>query len=110
MQVEAPSRQVIADRSSIRLDEFLRLYPARTPQLMWFLGAGASVAAGVPTAVDMIWDFKRSLYCSQQKVPITRCPDLSDQRLRDRLQLYFSEQPNYPQAGAPDEYSFYFER
>ena len=41
------------------LGEFLRLYPARAPQLMWFLGAGASAGAGIPTAWEMIWEFKR---------------------------------------------------
>lgn len=27
--------------------------------LMWLLGAGASASAGVPTAWDMIWEFKQ---------------------------------------------------
>jgi hypothetical protein len=100
----------ISDRTTIELDEFLRLYPARTPQLMWFLGAGASAAAGIPTADDMVWSFKRSIYCSQQKMPLSRCPDLSDNRLRSRLQPYFDDQGGYPVGRAPDEYSFYFER
>jgi len=33
---------------------------------MWFLGAGASAGAGIPTAWDMIWEFKRLIYCTEQ--------------------------------------------
>jgi hypothetical protein len=59
---------------------------------MWFLAAGVSAAAGIPAADDMVWNFKRSIYCSREKVPLSRCPDLSDNRLRSRLQRYFDDQ------------------
>jgi len=36
---------------------FLRVFQLRASQIMWFLGAGASRAAGIKTASDMIWDF-----------------------------------------------------
>jgi hypothetical protein len=41
--------------SAPRLDlaSFLRRLGARAPQPMWFLGAGASAAAGVATAGQM---------------------------------------------------------
>jgi hypothetical protein len=32
---------------------------ARPQQVAWFLGAGASAAAGLPTAWDVIWDLTR---------------------------------------------------
>lgn len=32
------------------IDEFLRVYPVRAPNLMWLLGAGAPAATGIPTA------------------------------------------------------------
>jgi len=35
---------------------------------MWLLGAGASAAAGIPMAWDMIWEFKQQLYVSQRRV------------------------------------------
>jgi len=54
----------------MKVADFLRLYPLRAPNVMWFLGAGASAAAGVPTAEEMVWDFKRSLYCSALRVPV----------------------------------------
>src|SRR5262249_48827946 len=36
--------------------EFVRRAAALLPRLMWFLGAGASRTAGMPTATDIIWD------------------------------------------------------
>ena len=49
-------------------DDFTRRFALRTPNLMWFLGAGASASAGIPTAGDMIWEFKQLLYVSQRRV------------------------------------------
>ncbi len=78
---------------------------------MWFLGAGASAAAGIPTAWDMIWEFKRWMYCTAQRVPISACEDLGDPVLRDRLQRHFDGTGGgHPALGADDEYAVYFER
>ena len=41
------------------LAEFLRLFPMRSPNIMWLFGAGTSAAARIPTAWNMTWDFKR---------------------------------------------------
>jgi hypothetical protein len=35
---------------------------------MWFLGSGASAAAGIPTALHMVWEIKQQLYISQRRV------------------------------------------
>jgi hypothetical protein len=77
---------------------------------MWFLGAGASASAGIPTAYDMIWEFKRMLYCASRKVSIRTCSDLGDDQLRIRIQQYFDSTGGYPKLDSEDEYSFYFER
>ena len=63
------------------IPEFLRLYQLRAPQIMWFLGAGASAAAGVPTAYHLTWEFKRTLYCAEQRVSIRSCADIGDPSL-----------------------------
>lgn len=91
------------------ITEFIRLHHIRSPNVMWFLGAGASAAAGIPTAWDMIWDFKRSLYCTAQRIPLSACDDLSDPVLRERLQRYFDGLGNFPKLGADEEYAIYFE-
>ena len=56
--------------SPVEMPTFLRLFQLRRAQVMWFLGAGASRAAGIKTAGDMIWEFKQKLYCSEKKVPL----------------------------------------
>jgi hypothetical protein len=76
---------------------------------MWLLGAGASAGAGVPTAGDLVWDFKRRLYCSQERVPLSACTDLLDPVLRQRLQGFFDARTSYPARGDPQEYALYFE-
>ncbi len=92
--------------------EFLRLFPVRAPYLMWFLGAGASAGAGIPTAWDMIWEFKRLIYCTETHVSLARCGNLSDERLRRRIQKYFDDQPpgQYPKENDPREYEMYFQK
>lgn len=77
---------------------------------MWFLGAGASAAAGVPTAGQMVWDFKRQLYCTAQRVSLATCSDLNSPHVQARIQLYFDDAGGYPTFSADDEYAFYFER
>jgi NAD-dependent SIR2 family protein deacetylase len=88
---------------------FLRVYQMRSQQIMWFFGAGASRAAGIPTAGDMIWDFKQRLYRSEKKLAPSAITDLGDPMVRQKLQQYFDSSGRYPIEGAADEYSAYFE-
>lgn len=89
--------------------DFLRIYHVRAPQVMWFLGAGASAAANIPTAGYMIWDFKRRLYCAAQRVPLAACQDVGDPVLQAKLQDHFDATGAFPAAGADDEYAAFFE-
>lgn len=74
----------------------------------WFLGAGASRTAGLPTADDIIWDLKRRQYCRDENQDIGR-QDLQNNAIRERLQSYFDSR-GFPPHGAHDEYTGYFER
>jgi NAD-dependent SIR2 family protein deacetylase len=58
----------------------------------------------------MIWDFKRRIYCSEQKVPLRACDDLGDPMLRDKIQAFFDRQGTCPPRDSLDEYAFYFSR
>lgn len=89
--------------------EFLRVFPLRVPNLMWFLGAGASASAGIRTAGQMIWHFKQQIYCTQERISSASCPDLGDHAFRARLDRYFESKGGYPTPGSDDEYAFYFE-
>jgi NAD-dependent SIR2 family protein deacetylase len=65
--------------------EFLRASHARAANLMWFLGAGASAAAGIPTADNLTWQLKRSIFCAQQRASVRVFDNLSSSPVRDRL-------------------------
>ncbi len=94
---------------SISVEEFLRLFPIRSSSLSWFLGAGASASARIPTAGDLIWRFKRTLYCTSAKVDPRTCEDLGNDVVRQRLQHYLDSTGKYPPTSSPEEYSSYFE-
>jgi NAD-dependent SIR2 family protein deacetylase len=93
----------------MQVAQFVTTFVVRSPHIMWFLGAGASVSAGIPTAWDMIWDFKRKLYCTEQRISIRQCENLNDPIVRERLQRYFNNKDGYPAENSEDEYAFYFE-
>ena len=102
-------RELMSTSRVFSVAEFLRAYPLRAGNMMWLLGAGASATAGVPTAYHMIWEFKRAIYCSDHRLPIKVCEDLSDQTLRNRLQAYFDGKGSFPACDSAEEYAYYFE-
>jgi NAD-dependent SIR2 family protein deacetylase len=81
----------------------------RGGSLMWFLGAGASAAAGIPTAGDMIWEFKQQLYVSQRRVSPKIVADLANPAVHLELQSFIDTTNRFPAVGAPDEYAALFE-
>jgi len=88
--------------------EFTGVFCARPQNFAWFLGAGASRAAGLPTATDILWDMKRRYYCQQENQEITR-HDVQNPTVRERIQSYFDSR-GFPPHGAANEYSDYFEK
>jgi SIR2-like domain len=76
---------------------------------MWLLGAGASAAGGIPTAGDMIWEFKQRLYISQRRVEPHAVADLSNPAVRARLQGHIDASGSFPPVGSPAEYAALFE-
>ena len=66
---------------------------------MWLLGAGASAAAGIPTAWDKIWDFKQKIYASQKHVSLKSGSDLGSPAIWAQLESYFHASGTYPAAG-----------
>jgi hypothetical protein len=93
----------------LSIDDFTRRFALRAPNLMWFLGAGASASGGIPTASDMIWEFKQLLYVSQRRVARPRVADLSNPAIRARLQTHIDAIGTLPAAGSPEEYAGLFE-
>lgn len=90
-------------------DDFARRFSMRSQNLMWFLGAGASAAGGIPTASDMLWEFKQALYVSQRKVSLRTMSDLSNPVIRERLQGHIDSSGTFPPFGDEEEYAALFE-
>lgn len=94
---------------AIDADDFARRLSMRAPNVMWLLGAGVSAAAGIPTAGDMIWEFKQRLFVSQRRMPPDIVADLSAPGVRQRLQEHIDSMESLPKVGDPTEYSALFE-
>lgn len=88
--------------------EFSTTYALRPEQFAWFLGAGASASAGIPTGVAMIREFKKQLFCQSVGVP-TRQVDSTDPLWIARIEEFFRSRPRLPATGDPSEYSAAFE-
>ena len=90
-------------------EQFIRNYSVMADaEVDFFLGAGASIASGIPTGGDLIWEFKRTLYCSECGISTEEFKDLALPSTRRTLQEYFDQKGGYPNQYSPDEYSFYF--
>lgn len=90
------------------LPTFLRTYKARSKNIHWFLGAGSSVNAGIMSAWEMTWEFKRDIYCSENGKSIESCRDLTNPRIRTLIQSYLDSKGSHPKEDSLDEYSHYF--
>ncbi len=92
----------------VSLDELARLHVVRGGQITWLIGAGASAAAGVATAGQMIDEFRQLIYATVHKVPVAAL-SLTEPAVRARIERYFAGHPGYPDPGDPEEYSALFE-
>jgi NAD-dependent SIR2 family protein deacetylase len=100
---------LVRNLPEIGADDFARRFSLRSTNLMWLLGAGASASAGIPTAEDMIWEFKQRLFISQRRTSPQAVADLSSATIRARLQAHIDSLGNLPAPGASDEYPSLFE-
>ena len=92
-------------------EQFIRNYSVMADgEVDFFLGAGASIASGIPTGGDLIWEFKRTLFCSECGISTEKYKDLALPSTQRTLQEYFDQKGGYPNQYSPEEYSFYFEQ
>jgi SIR2-like domain len=86
--------------------QFVDHFIQNAKQLMWFLGAGTSRSAQMPTATDIVWNLKRRYYCVQENQDIQR-HDISKSAVKQRIQNYM-DSCGFPAQWSNEEYSFYF--
>lgn len=90
---------------------FLSSFNVKPNGTMSFLvGSGLSVQSGIPTGEQLVWEFKREIYCRETRTHKCLFSDLSSNEIRAKLQEYFDNKEGYPKLHAPEEYSFYFRK
>jgi hypothetical protein len=95
----------------MELDALIRSVALRDRHYMFFLGAGASVSSGIPTARDCIWNWKRSLFLTRNSHLDPRLVgDASLPHVQRRIQRWLDQQGCHPPIWGDGEYSHYAER
>ncbi|GLS32451.1 SIR2-like domain-containing protein [Mesorhizobium albiziae] len=88
--------------------QLISLIAERPSQFAWFLGAGASRTAGLPTAGDVIWDLKRRYYTREENREVSP-QDVQNDAVRTTIQA-FMDSRGFPPLWSDAEYSTYFEK
>ncbi|GJL93850.1 MAG: hypothetical protein DHS20C05_02550 [Hyphococcus sp.] len=86
--------------------EFTRLFCERPQAYAWFLGAGTSRNANLPTAEDIIADLKRRYYCSEENQDYNT-KDMQNESVRLIVETYLKSR-EFPDRWAPEEYTTWF--
>ena len=108
-RVAAPSPPHPAtDDLLLSLDAFVRSVGIRrTSPLSVFIGAGASISSGIPSAETCIWEWKRSIFLTNNPGLEDQFSELSLPGIRRRIQQWLDAQGHFPPDGAPEEYGFF---
>lgn len=74
----------------IDANTFVNSFKIKPDKSMSFLlGAGASVSSNIPSGGQMVWDFKRMLYCTDNNIRTSLYGDLSKENVQKEIQSYF---------------------
>jgi hypothetical protein len=100
----------MSDDLSLSLDAFVRSVGINkaTPHAL-MLGAGASITSGVPSAADCIWEWKRSIFLTNNPGLEAQFSELSLVAVRSKIQRWLDAQGKYPANEGADEYAFYIQ-
>lgn len=88
--------------------ELTALICSRPQNFAWFLGAGASRSAGLPTATDLLWDMKRRYYCREENQEISR-QEMQVDAIKTKIQA-FVESKGFPKLWDDEEYPACFQK
>ncbi|MEM1010170.1 MAG: SIR2 family protein, partial [Myxococcota bacterium] len=102
-RAKLPQGMGIMDQS-----ELTALVCSRPQNFAWFLGAGTSRSAGLPTATDLLWDMKRRFYCREENQDVSR-QEMQVEAIQAKIQSYI-ESIGFPKLWEDNEYPECFVR
>jgi hypothetical protein len=91
-----------------RLPDFARSLAVSGAQTGWLFGAGTSVSGGIPTAGQLLDEFKAVLFASQNNLSRHEVR-IGDPLVGDRVRRFFDDAHGMPAIGDPEEYAAAFE-
>lgn len=96
---------------TLQIDAFIRAIGVdrQAPHAV-FLGAGASISSGIPSAGLCIWEWKRNIFLTNNPGVEKQFSELTLRSVQDRIQRWLDDKGMYPANGSPEEYSFYIEQ
>jgi len=101
---------LIRDIPTFELDSFVRSIGVNrgSPHAL-FLGAGASMSSGVPSAMSCIWQWKKSIFCTNNPGLEEQVSEISLKAVQDCIDRWLQVNGYYPDKGQ-DEYSYFIEK
>ena len=89
---------------NIEINTFVNSFAIKPNNSMSFLlGAGASISSGILSGGQMVWDFKRNLYCASKNIRTSNFPDMSKKNAQDEIQRFFDGQAGNPSLWSSEE-------
>jgi hypothetical protein len=99
------------DNLSLELDAFVRSVSVnRAVPYALLVGAGASISSGVPSATNCVWEWKRSIFLTNNVGIEAQFAELSLPAIRAKIQRWLDTQAVFPPNDSPEEYGNYIEK
>lgn len=96
---------------TLSLDAFVRSVGVnRNAPHAFFIGAGASITSGVPSATTCMWQWKRDIFLTKNPGVENQFRDSSLPNVQQKIQQWLDSEGKYPPLHSPEEYSFYVEQ
>jgi len=94
--------------NQLQFDEFLRSVAiSKNDTYALLLGAGTSISSGIPSANDCIWDWKGTIYKSNNSSANDWIDNFRNPKVQKTIQTWLDNQGSYVESGCKEEYSFY---
>jgi SIR2-like domain len=95
----------------LEYDELLRSVDiSQRDSFALLIGSGASINSGIPSAVDCIWEWKRSIYLTKGPANLSDNLDPKSDQVKELIQKWLDQEGTFPPKDDPTEYSFYVEQ